>query len=119
MIFELLEQAVGIYRMAGLPVADLQWLADEDRLEVLVDLMPDGYYAEFADAGRVHCWCACNGITRVHRSGWCHFKAEHADLDCGCYESFYEPTDEDWAEMEEWADGAELAQAETETEEPF
>ncbi len=70
---------------------EVQWLADEGLLELVVERDPDGFfYAEFAHADRLKCWDGCNGITRTHRGGWCPFIAEHADRDCGCGESYYD-----------------------------
>lgn len=47
-------------------------------------------FAEAFDTAAPSCWDACNGITILHRPGWCRINPEHADLDCGCSEPDYE-----------------------------
>lgn len=49
-------------------------------------------YGTFFDDSYEGCWDGCNGITTVHRSGWCRVNPEHADFDCMCGIS---PEDED------------------------
>lgn len=71
-------------------VTNLGFALTKGTLVLEIDLYPDGaIYGEFFDTDEV-CWDHCNGITNRHRGTYCRFKPEHADLDCGCNEGYYQ-----------------------------
>jgi hypothetical protein len=71
-----------------LDLQDASWV-DDDELPELWCRWSD-YDAEAFDTSTPYCWDGCNGISTVHRPGWCRHNAQHADLDCACAE--YEAT---------------------------
>jgi hypothetical protein len=87
----------------------LWWAVDNDDLEVRwtlaeidhgyasmggpADLRPT-FWAEAFDISTPPCWDGCNGITTMHRAGWCRTNAEHADFDCGCGTADYDEEDD-------------------------
>lgn len=73
-------------------------LLDADGVELAITVHPGrwnyadewvegGLSAGFADPHRPFCWDDCDGIFYTHRSGWCRWNPEHADLDCACWET--------------------------------
>lgn len=82
----LVEAAAAVVRAFPADAAAvLQEVADRGDLSLEVTAYPDGAaFGEFFDLGAPPCWDHCNGITTVHRAGWCRVNPEHADLDCYC-----------------------------------
>lgn len=79
-------------------------LAKTGDLILEVAVYPDGAtFGQFIDGTYGPCWDGCNGITTVHRSGWCKVNQEHADFDCMCGISA-EDEDEFYAYLDEQAE---------------
>ena len=78
---------------------NLVWAAEGGTLEVgWTFVAEDGVLYPDAwafDTSTPYCWDGCDGITTVHRAGWCRVNQEHADLDCGCGEVWHDEPDYD------------------------
>lgn len=99
-LIEALCNAVAVIRERQLET-ELGWVLDAGDLSLLITTYPDGaVFGEFCDDSYSGCWDGCNGISTVHRSGWCRTNPEHADFDCGCNG----PSPEEEAEFYDWLD---------------